>query len=72
MSARNRRGGEMYAPPAKNPTEPKKTGMQEKVNQLNTNLDKVTFLTDALESIVVDIKSYMKQILIHINHLHIY
>ena len=39
-----------------------KPGMQEKVNQLNTNLDKVTFLTDALESIVVDIKSYMKQI----------
>ena len=39
-----------------------KPGMQEKVNQLNTNLDKVTFLTDALESIVVDIKSYMKEI----------
>lgn len=37
-----------------------KPGMQETVDQLALNLDKVTFLTDTLESIVVDVKSYMK------------
>lgn len=39
-----------------------KPGMQETVDKLTLNLDKVTFLTDTLESIVVDIKSYMKEI----------
>ena len=39
-----------------------KPGMQENVDKLGINLDKVTFLTDTLESIVVDIKSYMKAI----------
>ena len=39
-----------------------KPGMQETVDQLAINLDKVTFLTDALESIVVDVKSYMSTI----------
>ena len=39
-----------------------KPGMQETVDKLAINLDKVTFLTDALESIVVDVKSYMTTI----------
>ncbi len=39
-----------------------KPGMQEKVNQLNMNLDKVTFLTDTLESIVTNVKLLMKEI----------
>lgn len=39
-----------------------KPGMQETVDQLALNLDKVTFLTDTLESIVVDVKSYMSVI----------
>lgn len=39
-----------------------KPGMQDNVDKLALNLDKVTFLTDTLESIVVDIKSYMKEI----------
>lgn len=39
-----------------------KPGMQETVDKLALNLDKVTFLTDTLESIVVDVKSYMKTI----------
>lgn len=39
-----------------------KPGMQETVDQLALNLDKVTFLTDTLESIVVDVKSYMTTI----------
>lgn len=39
-----------------------KPGMQEKVDQLGINLDKVTFLTDTLERIVIDVKSYMKAI----------
>ena len=36
--------------------------MQETVDKLAINLDKVTFLTDTLESIVVDVKSYMTTI----------
>lgn len=39
-----------------------KPGMQEKVKQLNMNLDKVTFLTDTLESIVTNVKLLMKEI----------
>ena len=39
-----------------------KPGMQETVDKLAIDLDKVTFLTDALESIVVDVKSYMTTI----------
>lgn len=39
-----------------------KPGMQEKVDQLGINLDKVTFLTDTLERIVIDVKSYMEAI----------
>lgn len=39
-----------------------KPGMQETVDKLAINLDKITFLTDALESIVVDVKSYMTTI----------
>lgn len=39
-----------------------KPGMQEKVNQLNMNLDKVTFLTDTLECIVTNVKLLMKEI----------
>ena len=39
-----------------------KPGMQETVDKLAINLDKVTFLTDTLESIVVDVKSYMTTI----------
>lgn len=39
-----------------------KPGMQEKVNQLNMNLDKVTFLTDTLENIVTNVKLLMKEI----------
>ena len=39
-----------------------KPGMQEKVDQLGINLDKITFLTDTLERIVIDVKSYMEAI----------
>lgn len=39
-----------------------KPGMQENVDQLGINLDKVTFLTDTLERIVIDVKSYMEAI----------
>ena len=39
-----------------------KPGMQEKVDQLGINLDKVTFLTDTLERIVIDVKSYKEAI----------
>lgn len=39
-----------------------KPGMQENVDKLGINLDKVTFLTDTLERIVIDVKSYMEAI----------
>lgn len=37
-----------------------KPGMQDNVDKLSIDLDKVTFLADTLERIVVDVKSYMK------------
>ena len=39
-----------------------KPGMQDKVDKLSIDLDKVTFLTDTLERIVIDVKSNMKEI----------
>ncbi len=39
-----------------------KQGMRENVNQLAANLDKITFLADMLESVLVDVKSDMRTV----------
>ena len=39
-----------------------KPGMQDNVDKLSIDLDKVTFLADTLERIVIDVKSNMKEI----------
>lgn len=39
-----------------------KEGMKEKVNRLAANLDKITFLADMLESLLVDVKEDMRNI----------
>lgn len=39
-----------------------KEGMKESVNRLASNLDKLTFISDMLESIVTDVKSDMREI----------
>ena len=40
----------------------KKDGMRERVDRMAANLDKVTFLTDMLESIVTDVKADMREV----------
>ena len=40
----------------------RKDGIKERVDRMATNLDKVTFLADMLESVVIDIKSDMRKI----------
>lgn len=39
-----------------------KDGMKESVNRLASNLDKLTFISDMLESIVTDVKSDMREV----------
>lgn len=39
-----------------------KEGMQERVNKLSANLDKMTFLADMLESLLTDIKADMRDV----------
>lgn len=39
-----------------------KEGMQERVNKLSANLDKMTFLADMLESLLTDIKADMREV----------
>lgn len=39
-----------------------KPGMQEKADQLSANLDKITFLSDMLESVLTDVKAEMNEL----------
>ena len=40
----------------------RKDGMRERVSRMASNLDKVTFLADMLESVVIDVKCEMRQV----------